>query len=107
MKNILRRDDGNATIVAAGIIAAIAALAFVVAGIAADRIDTHRAQSAADLAAISGAFAHAYGDDGCGQARWVADMNNAVLTWCEVDESDVIVTVRVRTSEAIAKAGPL
>lgn len=105
--SIWRRDDGNVTILAAGIIAALAALAFVVAAIGTDRIDTHRAQRAADLAAVSGAHAHAYGEDGCGQARWVADMNNAVLTACETDEADVLVTVRVRTSEATAKAGPI
>ena len=50
-------DRGYATIASAGIIAAVVALALVVAAAVSRTADTHRAQVAADLAAVAGATA--------------------------------------------------
>lgn len=103
----VRSDEGYATILAAGIIAALAGLAFVVAALGAAQIEAHRAQVSADLAAVAGAFAHAYGEDGCAQARWVAELNDAPLVACQEEVDDLVVTSRYGRAEATALAGPL
>jgi secretion/DNA translocation related TadE-like protein len=57
---------------------------------------THRvAQSAADLAALSGARAVSTGSDGCVVARRIALANGARLTICEVTGRVVEVEVEV------------
>lgn len=100
-------DDGNATIVTAGIIAALASLAFVVASVGGARVDAHQARLAADLAAVAGAFAQAYGENGCEKAHRIAALNKAEVTDCYPDSLDVIVTAEVGGEEATARAGPL
>jgi len=52
----------------------------------------HRAQTAADLAALAGSAATLRGDDGCSTARSVARHNGASLASCRTDLA--VVTVR-------------
>jgi secretion/DNA translocation related TadE-like protein len=74
----------------------------------------HRAQAAADLAALAAAVRLPLGPvAACGQARRLAAAMGAVLTGCDVDQLDVVVTTTVRTSgrlggvaRASARAGP-
>lgn len=107
MSRFPRNDDGNATIVAAGIIAALAGLAFVVASVGGQRLDLHQARLAADLAAVAGAFTHHYGEDGCAEASRVARLNHAELSSCHPEDMDIVLTARVGGEEAMARAGPL
>lgn len=100
-------DRGNATVLAVGIIAVVATLALALVSLIATRVDSHRAQVAADLAAVAGAFAHHYGEDGCRRARDTARLNDATVTRCHPEGADVVVTARVRLAEATARAGPL
>ncbi|WP_052745576.1 Rv3654c family TadE-like protein [Allosalinactinospora lopnorensis] len=83
----------------------------VVAGV---RTDRHRAATAADLAALSGARQVLNGKETpCAEAREVAEANNARLTECEVSGltvyTEVRVTVRTWPGEvtARARAGPV
>lgn len=104
-------DSGYATILSAGIIAAVVALALVVAALVSRTADTHRAQVAADLAAVAGATAlHgglAISSDPCAAARETTQLNGAELADCAVTGADVTVTAKVGGAEAIAKAGPI
>lgn len=107
MRVRLRDDGGNATILAAGVIAALASLTFVLASLGGARLDTHQARLAADLAAVAGAYALFYGEDGCAQSRRVAELNEAILAGCEPDNADIVLTARVGKAEVRARAGPV
>lgn len=107
MRRLLRDDSGNATIVAAGIIAALASLCFVVAAVGGERLAAHQARLAADLSAVAGAHALAYGEDGCDEAGRVAALNHADLTTCHPEDADIVLTARVDREEASARAGPI
>lgn len=107
MSRFLRDDTGNATIVAAGIIAALAALCFLLASVGGALLDAHQARLSADLSAVAGAVAHNYGDDGCAEARRVAELNRAELHDCHPDDMDIVLTVAVGGKEVSARAGPL
>ena len=114
-----RCERGSATVLMAaimGVVVTLSAAALVIAGYL---VGHHRARSAADLAALSGAAAHARGEDACEQARRIARQNGAKVTSCTRvgDEIDFVVTVRTavparsrlpglpRTVEAEAHAG--
>jgi secretion/DNA translocation related TadE-like protein len=79
-------------------------------------IARHRAQAAADLAAVAAAV---YLDDGtraaCSRASALALTMNAAVTRCEVQDLDVLVSVETRVplgrfavgpARATARAGP-
>lgn len=72
----------------------------------------HRAQAVADLAALAAAARLPSGPRAaCAQATAVARRMRVEEPRCEVDELDVIVTVRVAaglagTAQAAARAGP-
>lgn len=100
-------DSGYATIASSGIIIAAVSLLLVVAAVVSRVVALHEAQVAADMAAISGAFAHARGEDGCAEASHLATANGAHLATCHVIDSDVQVAVSVRMRTASAQAGPV
>ena len=104
---ILAGEEGYATVVAAGIIAAVASLLLAVAAIASLVVARHEAQVAADLAAVSGAWEVAKGRDACTKAEEVAVLNGAELGSCDIEGRDVEVTARLRGRSAIARAGPV
>ena len=82
--------------------------------IAAAVVARHRAQAAADLAALSAAVRVVAGPVvACGEAQAVAATMHAALRRCDVEQLDVVVTVAVavvgrggREAVATARAGP-
>jgi secretion/DNA translocation related TadE-like protein len=97
--------------------AMVAVLLFVTAGSAylgAAVVARHRAQAAADLAALAAAARLAAGPDmACTQAQAVAREMRAGTTGCAVQDLDVVVTIEVRlavdgwgSARAAARAGP-
>ncbi len=71
----------------------------------------HRAQAAADLAALAGAARLPAGTQtACMQAEAVARAMRAGPAGCEVDDLDLVITVEVGarwgTARAAARAGP-
>jgi secretion/DNA translocation related TadE-like protein len=74
----------------------------------------HRAQAAADLAALAAAARLAAGPEtACAQAKGVARQMGVSTTGCAVDDLDVVVTTEVRlavggwgSARAAARAGP-
>jgi secretion/DNA translocation related TadE-like protein len=67
----------------------------------------HRARSAADLAALSGASAFAAGKDACGAAQQNALRNDARVVSCKQvgDLVDYVVTVRIQVRVQARVAG--
>jgi secretion/DNA translocation related TadE-like protein len=80
-------------------------------------VTRHRADSAADLAALSAAGAVVDGErQACGRARWVADQMSVGLRSCRLSGWDVLVEVvavppgvlsHFGSAEARARAGPV
>lgn len=94
------------TLTAAGIVSAVTALAVSIAGIGAHVADSHRAQVAAELAAVSGAQAHYAGFDACEVARRTAELNSAVLKGCLLADGHLTTSTSTRTGSGEARAGP-
>jgi secretion/DNA translocation related TadE-like protein len=95
------RDRGSATVwvLAAGMVMVLAALA--VSTIGAAIVARHRAQQAADLAALAGAAYALTGEAAaCARAAELVSLNGASLVSCRLDGPDLIV------SAAIEPAGP-
>ena len=92
-----RGERGSGTVLMGAIMSVVVALAATATVVAGYLVSHHRARSAADLAALSGAAAYARGDDPCDQARRTARRNGARVTRCEQvgDPVDFVVTVRV------------
>ncbi|WP_439031396.1 Rv3654c family TadE-like protein [Gordonia terrae] len=116
---LLTDESGNATILGAFGIAALAAVLVLVIYIGGAVLARHRAQSAADLAALAAAVEHVGGGaDPCRSARDLAGKQQppADLVECRTDGDDVVVTVRIpvdlggfgiRAATAQARAGPV
>jgi len=97
-------------VLTAGLLVVVAGLASVVAGLGQVVLARHRAEAAADLAALAGAgilldpFADA---DPCARAARVATANAAALTTCRSDaDGSLTVVVAVPLSGVLARAGP-
>jgi len=112
-------DRGNATLLGAFAVAALAAILVLVIYVGAAVLARHRAQSAADLSALAAAVDHVGGEpDPCAAARQsaAAQQPRADLVECRIDGEDVVVSVRVpvdlgtfgvRAATAKARAGPV
>lgn len=101
-------DRGAASIYAAvvGLVLVLAGLSIAVA--AARLVTAAQAQAAADLAALAGARHVASGETAaCAHAATLATRNSAELLACRLDGPDLTLTVRVRDTEATARAGPI
>ena len=98
-------EAGYATVATAGILAAISGLLLVVAAASNQVVAQHRAQVAADLSAVAGAWALAYGEDACSAAQHTAGMNDGHLQACTPEGDDVVVSAVVRGRDATARAG--
>ncbi|WP_342318891.1 Rv3654c family TadE-like protein [Corynebacterium mayonis] len=100
-------DEGYATVATAGITTAIVSLMLAVAAAGGHVANSHRAATAADLAAVAAATALYEGFDACAAARRTATLNGASVGACHLKGEDVIVTARIGIAEHSARAGPL
>ena len=99
-------DRGGATVLvlAIGLVTVLVAIASAAVGAAI--VARHRAQSAADLAALAGALAAFDGIEvACARAGEIAAGNGGHLTACDLDGLDVVVTVEARPAGLAAMAG--
>ncbi|HLL63958.1 MAG TPA: Rv3654c family TadE-like protein [Propionibacteriaceae bacterium] len=102
------RDElGSGTVLMAAVMSVVVALAAAATVVAGYLVSHHRARSAADLAALSGAAVHARGEDACDQARRIARRNGARVTRCDQvgDSVDFVVTVRVVVEVGVRSPG--
>ncbi|NLU83355.1 Rv3654c family TadE-like protein [Rhodococcus sp. HNM0569] len=109
-----RGDAGGAAIVGAFAAAVLVAVTAGVVHVGAAVAARHRAQAAADLSAIAGAYALDRGIEvACGRAESLAETNGATVDECRVDGWTVTVEVTAdvpwvgRTAHATARAGPV
>ncbi|WP_350223211.1 Rv3654c family TadE-like protein [Mycolicibacterium porcinum] len=110
-------DRGSATLVAAAMIALVITFAGGGAYLGAAVTARHRAQAAADLAALGAAGAVVSGPDtACRRAADIAARMRSVLGDCRIDGLDVVLEVAVPVSlgrwgigpaRATARAGPV
>ena len=113
----LEGDRGGATVLvlAIGLVTVLVAIASAAVGSAI--VARHRAQTAADLAALAGALDSLDGVEvACARAREIAARNGGHLIACDLDGLDVVVTVEARptglaamggAARASARAGPV
>ena len=109
-------ERGSATLVAVAMMAVLMAITLGGTVFGSAVVARHRAQSAADLAALAAAGRIGSGSQSaCALATAVAAANGSAVTGCTADELDVIVTVEVPvalgrlgtgTARAVARAGP-
>lgn len=112
MTNRMGDDRGFATVAAAFVCLALTVMAAFVVYIGAAMSARHRAQAAADLAALAAAGAEA---DQCAAAARIVVAMGAQLDRCRVDGPDAAVRARItvrlgmfgiKTATAAARAGP-
>lgn len=103
-----RTDDEGGTFI---VVAAVLCSLLLLTGLGLAKLgratgDQARAQSAADAAALAGAYdiAHFDEDNACVSARETSVRNKAVVTSCHVSGYDIQVDVRLNNSDAHARA---
>ncbi|MPZ82059.1 MAG: hypothetical protein GEV28_17360 [Actinophytocola sp.] len=100
-------DRGAATVWAAGAIAALLVVSMLVVSIGAAAATRHRAEGAADLAALAAAGAAVEGERAaCGKARWVTDRMRVQLQGCRLDGWDALIEVVAVPSGVLDGFGP-
>lgn len=110
-------DRGVASVIAVALIAVLLVLTGGFGYLGAAVVARHRAQAAADLAALTGAGAVTAGPEAaCEQATQVARRMRGAVASCHVDGLDVVLTVEVAVglgrwdigpARASARAGPV
>jgi secretion/DNA translocation related TadE-like protein len=100
-------DRGSATLVAVAMMAVLMAVTVGGFYIGSAVIARHRAQAAADLAALAAA-ARLPGGSGaaCREASMIADAMRVVVADCLADGLDMVVTIDAGPARAAARAGP-
>lgn len=89
------RDQGSATVWAAGAIAVLCLLAVAVLTYGDAVLTRHRAVAAADLAALAGAAYAPYGESAaCDRARWVVAGMQIGMKSCRLSSWDALIEVR-------------
>lgn len=92
---VLRSETGAASVFAAFAMLALLSLTVLCVQVGGAIVAKHRAQSAADLAALAAAAALSESEDACEAARQVASVNGARLGGCTVEGSTVVVRAAV------------
>jgi secretion/DNA translocation related TadE-like protein len=110
-------DRGSVTVWATGGIAVVMAVTTGLLWLASAVVTRHRAESAADLAALAAASTAVAGErQACGQARWVAENMGVRLLTCRLSGWDALVEVvavppgvlsHLGSAVARARAGPV
>nr|WP_072740294.1 Rv3654c family TadE-like protein [Rhodococcus triatomae] len=113
----VRPDSGSASVIGAFVIVVLLVITAALIHVGAAVGARHRAQSAADLAALAGAAALVSGvEAACAAADSVAARNAATVDTCTVEDWDVTVQVSTRVAisipgsseaHAVARAGPV
>jgi secretion/DNA translocation related TadE-like protein len=110
-------ERGSATVLAAGVAAALIATAVAFTAVGQASAARHRAQGAADAAALAGAARVLFGEgEACAAARAMVDRTSAEFVRCEVNGLEVTVHVNETPSgipnpfgpaRAVSRAGPV
>jgi len=99
-------DRGFATVWAACAVAVLAFLGAFLFWLGAATAVRHRAESAADLAALAAAGEVSSGSEAaCARARWVTDGMNVALSGCRVHQGDAFVEVQAALPGMLSRFG--
>lgn len=102
----LREERGSATIVGCFLMAALVVVTATLVHVGSAVASRHRAQAAADLAALAVAVALDRGSEqACGQAERIATRMRVRVRACTVDGWDAIVEVAAEVTTALPGAG--
>jgi secretion/DNA translocation related TadE-like protein len=103
-------DRGAATVLVVALAAVMSVLCLATASLGAALLARHRAESAADLAALAAAVRVQQGAAGCPAAAAISRRNGGVLVRCTIEGAGATITVSVRrlrfVATATARAGP-
>jgi secretion/DNA translocation related TadE-like protein len=96
-------EQGSGSMLMIGVMTVVLFLSLGAICIAGYLVAAHRARTAADLAALSGASAVVNGDQACGAAERIAEANGAHLETCSRvgDPIDFVVSVRVEVTVGV------
>ncbi len=99
----MNRERGSATIWVVACLGLIGAVAFVATVQAAAILSRHRAETAADLAALAAAGQIGVAGDPCGEAKLLASANDALVTACDANlaEDGLSGDVRVQVARDV------
>lgn len=110
-------DRGSSTVAAVAMIAVLLAVTVGAVAVGSAVAARHRAQAAADLAALAGAGRVASGQEAaCARAAAIATAMHTGVAACRIEQLDVVVRVEVRVdlgrfgigvAAAVARAGPV
>ena len=89
-----------------GVMIVVLAVSLLGVGVAGYLVSVHRARSAADLAALSGAVAYSLGGDACARSTSTAVANAATVTDCTADGDQVDFVVSVTVSVKVGRTVP-
>ncbi|MDA1362782.1 flp pilus-assembly TadE/G-like family protein [Glycomyces luteolus] len=100
-------ERGSATVLATGVAAALLASAVAFTAVGQAGAARHRAQGAADAAALAGAARVIFGEDeACAAAQAMVERSEAEFQGCEVSELEVTVHVNETPNGLPAAFGP-
>ncbi|WP_328390138.1 Rv3654c family TadE-like protein [Nocardia sp. NBC_00416] len=111
------REDGSATVTACLALAALLVSTVLIMNFGAVVVGRHRAQTAADLAALAAAGELRYGAEaGCAAAERLGRQMKARVAQCEIAGWDAVILIEekvpmgpfgMRSMRAVARAGPV
>lgn len=102
------RDEGSGTVLVLSVVAVLLTLAVAAASLLQAAAARHRAETAADLAALAAAQTLLDGlpGDPCGRAGQVASLHRASLTGCRLAGEHAWVSTSVVTTGLLSPLGP-
>lgn len=103
-----RGDDGFTTVASLGLLVVVVAATLVVLALGVVQVTRHRAEAAADLAALAAAHHALEGPEAaCRAARQVVEAQRASLRDCTLDGLDAVVRVTVPLPGRLGPLGPV
>jgi secretion/DNA translocation related TadE-like protein len=103
---VAHRDEGSSTVLVLGFVAVLLAVGAVVVSVASLAATRHRAETAADVAALAAAGKALHGEPvACDEARRLAGAHGVRLLSCRLDGLDAVVEVGVRAPGRLGALG--
>ena len=106
-RQLVRSERGSGSMLMVGVMTVMVMLSLGAVCLAGYLVAVHRARSAADLAALSGAVAYSSHGDGCAAARSNARRNHARVVSCEQlgDSVEFLLSVKVEVEVQVGVVG--
>ncbi|MFC9519236.1 Rv3654c family TadE-like protein [Nocardiaceae bacterium NPDC056970] len=107
LRTLLRDESGGATVLACFALAALVVVTAALVHLGGVVVSRHRAQAAADLAALAAAYALDGGSESaCAAASSITDRMGVELADCSVDGWQVVVSTTASAGSGLLPIGP-